>query len=387
MNGLKEDFFDILTKQRIKPVFQPIVSLKSGEIIGYEALSRVIDTKDIRCSEELFNLAGIYGKIWELEQLCRTKIFEKYSEFEDKKYDKLFLNVSPMVIYDKEFRSGLTSDYLQKYGMNIKSIVFEVTERNVVDDINGFKNTINHYKEQGYRIAIDDAGSCYSGLNLICDTVPHYLKLDITLIKNIHKDMIKYAMVKSLVEFANLTNIELIAEGVECEEELKALLKLGVHNAQGYFLRKPDFELKGVEKNALKIIKKYNNKAEKNSDIGTNEYRVVLFRLENIKAYSKYCEKYGDERADKIIELVKSVVEQNLSEDEKSVYLALDGTIAVLNKQDYKIKCELIINAFKNCIQKYYSDEEYKKGYIEGTNKRGELKKYPIMELCSERLV
>ena len=66
----------------------------------------------------------------------------------------------------------------------------------------------------------------------------YYLKLDITLIKNIHKDMIKYAMVKSLVEFANLTNIELIAEGVECEEELKALLKLGVHNAQGYFLRK-----------------------------------------------------------------------------------------------------------------------------------------------------
>ena len=271
MKGLKEDFFDILTKQRIKPVFQPIVSLKSGEIIGYEALSRITDIKDIKCSDELFCLAGIYGKIWELEQLCRTKILEKYSEFEDKNYDKLFLNVSPMVIHDKEFRSGLTNDYLNQYGMNINSIVFEVTEKNVVDDIKAFKNTVNHYKKQGYRIAIDDTGSCYSGLNLICDTVQHYLKLDITLIRNINKDAIKYAMVKSLVEFANLTNIELIAEGVECEEELKALLKLGVHNAQGYFLCKPDFELKDVEKNALKIIKKYNDKYSKNSDNEINE--------------------------------------------------------------------------------------------------------------------
>ncbi len=99
----------------------------------------------------------------------------------------------------------------------------------------GFKDTIRHYKLQGYNIAVDDAGSCYSGLNLICDIVPHYLKLDISLIHDIDKDAIKCAMVKSLVEFANLTHIELVAEGIECEEELKTLLKLGVHNGQGFF--------------------------------------------------------------------------------------------------------------------------------------------------------
>lgn len=145
MKSLKEDFVDILSKQRIKPVFQPIVSLKNGKIIGYEALSRVIDPKDIQCSEELFYLAGIYGKVWELEQLCRTKILEKYSEFSDKGYGKLFLNVNPMVIHDKGFRSGFTSEYLQRYSVDIQSIVFEVTERNAVDDIKGFKDTVRHY--------------------------------------------------------------------------------------------------------------------------------------------------------------------------------------------------------------------------------------------------
>lgn len=212
MKSLKEDFFDIVDNKKITPVFQPIISLTDGRIIGYEALSRI---------------------------------------------------VNPMVIHDKAFRSGFTSEYLKQYGLELKNIVFEITEKSAVDDIRGFKDTISHYKSQGYHIAVDDAGSCYSGLNLICDIVPHYLKLDIQLIRDIHKDAIKYAMVKSMVEFANLVNIQLVAEGIECEEELITLLKLGVHNGQGYFIRKPDAELKSVEKDAFEIIKKYNPESVK----------------------------------------------------------------------------------------------------------------------------
>lgn len=132
---------------------------------------------------------------------------EKYHRFHSTENKKLFLNVNPMVIHDKGFRAGFTSEYLKQYGLNLRNIVFEVTERNAVDDVKGFKDTIRHYKSQGYNIAVDDAGSCYSGLNLICDIVPHYLKLDILLIHDIHKDAIKYAMVKPMVEFANLANI------------------------------------------------------------------------------------------------------------------------------------------------------------------------------------
>lgn len=198
-----------------------------------------------------------------------------------------------------------------------------------------FKDTIRHYKSQGYNIAVDDAGSCYSGLNLICDIVPHYLKLDILLIHDIHKDAIKYAMVKSMVEFANLANIQLDAEGIECEEEFKA----------------------------------------------------ILFKFESYKAYGAYCEKYGDEKGDEIIEVMQNVVEQNLSEEETAILLGEDNILTVLEKQNYKIKCEIIANMFKNRMQEYYQKEDLEKGYIEGKNKYGEKKKYPLINICSERVV
>ena len=382
---------DILENQRIRPVFQPIVSLKDGKIIGYEALSRIVEPREITCSEELFHLAGIYGKVWELEQLCRGKILEKYHNLKRTEGQKLFLNVNPIVIHDKEFCAGFTRGYLKQYGVNLKNIVFEVTERNAIDDVKGFKDTIRHYKSQGYQIAVDDAGSCYSGLNLICDIVPHYLKLDILLIKDIHKDAIKCAMVKAMVEFANLANIQLIAEGIECEEELKMLLKLGVHNGQGFFLRKPDEELKPVENAAMEVIQKYHKKKilkiiKKRSTLG-KEFRAVVFKYENYKAYSAYCEKYGDEKGDRMIEVMQNVIEQNLSEAETAIILGEDSMIAVLEKEYYKIKCEIIANMFRNRIQELYREEDLEKGYIERMNKRGESKKYPLISLISERVV
>ncbi len=391
MGTLKEDFYNILEKQRIEPVFQPIVSLKDGKIIGYEALSRIKEPRGIKIPEELFHLAEIYGKIWELEQLCRSKILERYhvlcSQNDNK---KLFLNVNPMVIHDKEFYSGFTNQYLQKYKLNPSNFVFEITERSAVDDMPGFKDTIRHYKTQGYQIAIDDAGSCYSGLNLICDIVPHYLKLDISLIHDIHKDTVKYAMVKSMVDFANLTDIQLIAEGIESEEELKTLLKLGVHNGQGYFLCMPDRNLKEIENKIISIIQKANlKKVSRNiiNDDGSSLFRVVLFRFEKYKSYCAYCEKYGDEKGDEIIHMLKTVIAENLSETETMAMLDKDTIVAIIAKSHCKIVRETIVNLFRKRIREYYAQEELKKGYIESINEHGENKKYDLIDICSERII
>lgn len=391
MKLLKEDFNDILEKQRIKPVFQPIVSLTDGTVIGYEALSRIIEPQKIKDSEELFSLAGIYGKIWELEQLCRSKILEKYHHFASQNTGKkLFLNVNPLVIHDKQFYMGFTSQYLKQYNLNSDCIIFEITERSAVDDMKGFQAAIRHYKLQGYQIAIDDVGSCYSGLNLICDIVPHYLKLDMTLIRDIHKDTIKYAMVKSMVDFANLTRIELIAEGIECEEELKTLLELGVHNAQGYFLRKPNEELKPIKTKALDIIQKFNLQKATHShlhSLNSGEFQVVLFKIANYKSYRAYCAKYGDEKGDAIIDLMKTIVSENLSETDTMAMLDEETIVCIVEKDNCKILCETIVNGFRNQIGKYYNKEDFRQGYIEGTNKHGKYKMYPLIDLCSERII
>lgn len=390
MESIKEDFMDILEKQRIKPVFQPIVSLKDARIVGYEALSRIVEPQIISSSEELFRLAGIYGKLWELEQLCRKKILEKYHDCADEMSGlKLFLNVSPMVIHDKEFCSGFTSQYLSQYDIDIQNIIFEVTEKNAVEDVQGFKDTIRHYKMQGYQIAIDDAGSCYSGLNLICDVVPHYLKLDCSMIHDIDKDTIKYAMVKSMVDFANLVDIQIVAEGIETEDELRAVFNLGVHNVQGYYLKKPNNDFKKIRQEASDVIQKLNrrkNKALLRLDDGQKELCAVIFSIGNYKAYGAYCEKYGDDKGDEMLNLLKETVISNLTNGETAVMLNRDTVLAAVDKDDCRVKCETIVNVFEKECRKLYSEDDLNKGYIEGVNKHGEKKRYPMVFISSEQI-
>ena len=390
MKSIKDDFTDILESQRIKPVFQPIVSLLDGAIIGYEALSRVTEPKEIVSSEELFTLAGIYGKVWELEQLCRVKILEKYHSFEIPNHIKLFINVNPMVIHDSNFHAGFTKGTLSKYGIHLEDVVYEVTERNAADDIKGFKDTIRHYKSQGYTIAVDDAGSCYSGLNLICDIAPHYLKLDMSLIKGIQENRIKRAMVKSLVEFANLTDSQLIAEGIETKEELETLLKLGVHNGQGFYLCKPDEKLQTVNSKAKESIQKYQHKREKRykkSQNTTLEYRAVLFSFESNKAFYAFCEKYGDDMGDKVTALLEKTIMLNLEEDDSAINMGEEGILVVFNKAEYKTRCEMITTSFQKQVKAFYSPEDTENECIQVTRKEGEPKKYPIIRVKPSRVV
>ncbi len=151
----------------------------------------------------------------------------------------------------------------------------------------GFKDTIRHYKSQGYKIAIDDAGSCYSGLNLICDIVPHYLKLDISLIHNIHKDHVKY----------------------------------------------------------------------------------------------------GDEKGDEIIQMLKNIIIENLSETETMAMLDEDTIVTILAKGRCRQIIETVTHMFRNKIREYYSEEDWEKGCIERTNKHGEKKKYALIDLSAERIL
>lgn len=233
-------FNTVIDDKKIKTVFQPIVSLRDGSVFAYEALSRITDPSPEMNIEELFHFSEIYNRIWDLEFLCRTTALE--TAFQEKKLPpecKLFLNVNPNVMHDIKFRQGFTKDYLNQYGITPEKIVFEITERNAIKDMQGFMSTVSHYKVQNYQIAIDDAGAGYSGLNLISDLRPHFIKIDINLVRNIHIDSIKYALVKSMVELSNIANISLIAEGIETFEELKTLINLGVQYGQGYYIQKP----------------------------------------------------------------------------------------------------------------------------------------------------
>ena len=253
-----EELKRIIRDGEISSVFQPIVSLRDASVLGYEALSRGPDGTDMESPDVLFAVAEEVHEIWELERLCRTRAL---SAFMSACVDTLlFLNVNPNVIGDAKFQKGFTRGSLGQFGIGPGRVVFEITERTAAVNMEEFKEVIRYYIGQQYKIAIDDAGAGYSGLNLITDLRPHYLKLDMQLIRGIDRDTVKQALVKSLQEFAKVTGTYLIAEGIETREELEKLIHIGIHYGQGYYIKRPAPGLAGVPADVAATISDINSK-------------------------------------------------------------------------------------------------------------------------------
>ncbi|MEA4895353.1 MAG: GGDEF domain-containing protein [Oscillospiraceae bacterium] len=262
----------MLNNRLIETVFQPIVSLRDGAVYGYEALSRGPENSEMHYPTVLFDCAEKYGKTWELELLCRMTAIETIHRL--RAQFRLFLNVNPNVIHDEKFKEGFTKEYLTQNGVNPENVVFEITEKGVVSNMEGFIGTIDHYKNQNYKIAVDDAGAGYSGLNMISDIHPHFIKLDMNLIRGIDRDTTKQSLIKSFTEFASLTNTFLIAEGIESQEELLKLIEIGVHYGQGFFLQKPASDIVPIDTEVLSIICTANEKKNHLMDRMSSEVYV-----------------------------------------------------------------------------------------------------------------
>ncbi len=251
-NVRREQFLNILAEKQIRIVFQPIVSLRDGTVYGYEALSRGPDGCEMESPSILFECAQRFNKLWELELLCRTKAIETLYALRTK--IRLFLNVNPSIMHDPKFQQGFTKDYLSQYSISAEDVIFEITEREAISNVADFIKTIRNYKDQNYKIAIDDAGAGYSGLNLISDVCPHFIKIDMNLIRDIDKDVTKQSLVKSMREFASLSNTYLIAEGIETEGELLKLIEIGIDFGQGYLIQRPNPDLAPIAGQVLQLI-------------------------------------------------------------------------------------------------------------------------------------
>lgn len=245
----------IIKNKCIRTLFQPIVSLVDGSILGYESLSRGPEGSEFERPDMLFKTAEENGLVWELEYLCRIKALENASK--QKISEMLFINVDPKVIYDEKFKSGFTSDFIKKYNLNPQNIIFEITEKSSIEDYKVFRKIIDNYTNQGYKIALDDTGAGYSGLRMIAETSPQYIKIDMELIRDIDKRPINQALVKALKEFAFATNMDIIAEGIETTNELKTIINLGVKYGQGYLLQKPIENLEKIKPEVIDLIAKY----------------------------------------------------------------------------------------------------------------------------------
>lgn len=269
---MSEKFYHIIKEKHVFTVYQPIIDLKKGDILGYEALSRGPEGSKYYSPLQLIDEATHLGCLWELEMLFRQKALEGAKTMPSEKM--LFLNVDPNIIKSSDYKTGMTKATLDDMGLEHIKIAFELTERTMITDYPAFQCLMENYRNQGYIIAMDDVGAGYSGLKTINEIRPHFIKIDMDLIRNIDKDTFKQALIKAFVDTATQTNIRVIAEGIETKEELKMLILLGVHYGQGYYLQKPEEGFRPLERDLLHRIENYNQMAKNIMDY-SQEYHYI----------------------------------------------------------------------------------------------------------------
>jgi EAL domain-containing protein (putative c-di-GMP-specific phosphodiesterase class I) len=234
-----DDFLYSIDEHAIDAVFQPIVDLRHGVAPAFELLSR--GPAAFGSPTVLFDRAQQLGLTWELERACRLAALRAIARLPQamRETTMFFLNISPDVFNDPRFESGFTLAALQAAGIAQANIVIEITERVSIVDYERFEAAIRHYAAQGFSIALDDFGSGHSGLVTLISCVPHYLKLDMAVTRNVDRDAYKQMIVKSMVALAANVGAVLIAEGVETWGELETLRRYGVEWAQGFLFGKP----------------------------------------------------------------------------------------------------------------------------------------------------
>lgn len=211
----------------INPVFQPLVALATGQVSGYEALTR-FKQPPRRFPDQWFNLAARVGMSGALEAHAIKKALDVPNRPPG---TYLSLNLSPSTLRAPEVQAVLPHD--------LTGLVIEVTEHELVADDAELAADLSAVRARGARIAVDDAGAGYAGLQQLMRVAPDMIKLDRSLVQNVHDDPAKQALVDSFVRFGRRTGAQVVAEGIETEEELRALADLDVTYGQGYFLAKP----------------------------------------------------------------------------------------------------------------------------------------------------
>jgi len=234
---LRQEIDSIIALRNIRTLFQPIFHAPTGNLVGYEALSRGPQGTMLESPDNLFAAANQCNMLWEVEFLCRAIAIERASARGLKA--NLFLNVDPRVIHDPKFRVGATADLLSRFTITPQQIIFEVTEKAAITDYVMFREVLDHYVRQGYRVAIDDTGAGYAGLRTITEIRPQFLKLDMAIIRGIADDPLKQEVTRHMQALSTVTGMILVAEGVETEAELLTVLRLGVEYVQGYLLGRP----------------------------------------------------------------------------------------------------------------------------------------------------
>ena len=208
---------------------QPIVELESMAVVGMEALAR-FPSETGTGPDLLLAEAEVAGLSLELELLVYENAIERIRDIPAGTY--LAVNASPSLALSPAFAALLDR-------LPLSRLVVEITEHSRIVDYGAIRLALEPARRQGLRLAIDDAGAGFASFNHMLGLEPDIIKLDVTLIRQVHAHAGRRSLVTSMVAFGRQVGAEIIAEGVETADELETLQSLGVRYAQGFLLGRP----------------------------------------------------------------------------------------------------------------------------------------------------
>lgn len=237
----------VVTDRLLRPVYQPIVDLATGRVIGFEGLIRPTPESGFADPGSMFVAAETVGRTVELDHACLSAVVAGARSMS---VDQLLtVNISPRTAEAPQFSAESLLVVLARYGIDPGRVVVELTEREKVEDSLRLQTNLVALQRAGVRIAADDVGAGNAGLRLLSQIRFDIVKIDLTLVQEGAERDSSRAVLRSLRDLANRWGASVIAEGLETVSQLRTVRELGIAAGQGYLLGRPmaDTSLKFVD--------------------------------------------------------------------------------------------------------------------------------------------
>jgi c-di-GMP phosphodiesterase len=229
-----------LAKGQFRPFFQPTFHLESGEILGCEVLARWIrDDGSVVPPTNFIPLAESSGRIRPMTwQILGAALKELNMLLRENKEFKLSFNVVPSHLLHDDFVETLRR-VVASAKVSARQIVLELTERDKLEDLAKAAEVVHALRDLGFKVAIDDVGVGHSGLSHLKGLGATTMKIDKFFVDTVTRDGSAASIIEMLVKLAHDLNMTVIAEGIETEDQLRALRDCGVQQGQGYLVSPP----------------------------------------------------------------------------------------------------------------------------------------------------
>jgi EAL domain-containing protein (putative c-di-GMP-specific phosphodiesterase class I)/GGDEF domain-containing protein len=247
---------EIILNKQLHTQFQPIVNLRTGQVLAYEALIRSPKGALLRRPGQMFRAADKAQMVAWYDIACLDQCFAQAAQmgFSSGKKKLLFVNMEAEGLAYLDLYDRSLSLRAREHGLNPAGIVLEITERQTLDDFPRLKQFIEKLREEGFQIAIDDVGTGYNSLLAIAELRPDFVKIDHGLVRNIDTNGAHRALLEAIVQYARHIGTAVLAEGIETRGEMATVINMGIPYGQGYLMGRPADDFRGVPRETREFM-------------------------------------------------------------------------------------------------------------------------------------